>query len=295
MSDALSDLSNALADLVARTAPSLVSLLPGQRAQRSAYLWQDGIVITAEQNLPDQAEIEALLPTGRSVRATVAGRDPGTNIAVLTLDLAGASRSAAATPRAGALALALGSIDGAPTVRLGAINRVGPGWDSMANGHIDHYVQLDLPLSGRDEGGPVLAGDGGLLGMSTLGPRRRAIVIPTSTIERVVPQLLDGGRVKQGWLGLGLQPVGIPASLQSAAGRDAGLMVISLAAGGPAEQAGVLPGDILLEVAGEAAPHPRAVARALAGEQVGKNVPLRLLRAGASMDVHATVALRPAA
>jgi S1-C subfamily serine protease len=165
----------------------------------------------------------------------------------------------------------------------------------MANGRIDQYVQLDLPLSGREEGGPVLAADGGLLGMSTLGPRRRAIVIPTPTVERVLPQLLDGGRVKQGWLGLGLQPVGIPLSLRDAAGHEAGLMVISLAARGPAEAAGVLPGDILLEVAGEAAPHPRAVARALSGDQVGKSVPLRLLRAGAPIDVQAVVAMRPAA
>ena len=141
----------------------------------------------------------------------------------------------------------------------------------------------------------MLDTDGKLLGMSTLGPRRRVLVIPAVTIDRVVPQLLEGGRVAQGWLGLGLQPVGIPATLRSAAGREAGLMVVSLAAGGPAEEAGVLPGDILLEVAGEAAPHPRAVARALSGEQVGKPVPLRVLRAGSPVELQATVGLRPAA
>ncbi|HYZ62162.1 MAG TPA: PDZ domain-containing protein, partial [Acetobacteraceae bacterium] len=136
---------------------------------------------------------------------------------------------------------------------------------------------------------------GALLGMSTLGPRRRVLVIPASTVGRVVPQLVSGGRVKQGWLGLGLQPVGIPMNLRDEAGRESGLMVVSLAAGGPAEQAGMLPGDILLDVAGEPAPHPRAVARALAGEQVGKSVKLRLLRAGTALDLQATIALRPAA
>lgn len=295
MSATLSDFSNALADLVASAAPALLSLHPGTRAQRSAFLWQDGIAITSEQDLPDDPEPQAILAGGTQVKTALVGRDPGTNIAVLRVEHAGPARPGSAAARAGQLVLALGSLDGAPTVRLGAVNRVGPGWDSMANGRIDHYVQLDLPLASRDEGGPVLGADGALLGMSTLGPRRRAIVIPAATIERVVPQLLEDGRIKQGWLGLGLQPVGIPASLRGAAGREAGLMVISLAAGGPAEQAGVLPGDILLEVAGEAAPHPRAVARALAGDQVGKDVPLRLLRAGAPMNVQATVALRPAA
>ena len=294
MSDALTNFSEAIAALVERAAPSLASLYPGVRLQRSAYLWRDGVLVTSEQGMPDDGEVEAMLPGGRVVSTTVAGRDPGTNIVVLRVELS-APTLPLGEPRTGSLALALGSAEGAPTVRLGAVHRVGPAWDSMAGGRVDRLIQLDLRLSGRDEGGPVLGADGALLGMSTLGPRRRAIVIPSATLDRIVPQLLAGGRVRQGWLGLGLQPVGIPEALRQAAGREAGLMVISLAAGGPAEQAGVLPGDILLEVAGEAAPHPRAVARALSGEQVGKPVPLRLLRAGAPVDLQATVAMRPAA
>ena len=295
MSDALISLSDALAALAETAAPSLASLYPGKREQRSAFLWQDGILVTSEQGMPDDPECAAVLPGGRRVTATVAGRDPGTNVAALRVELASAARPAMLEPKLGGLAVALGSVDGQATVRLGVVHLVGPAWDSMANGRIDRLIQLDVQLASRDEGGPVLGADGALLGMSTLGPRRRTLVIPAATVERVVPQLLSGGRVKQGWLGLGLQPVGIPASLRVVAGREAGLMVVSLAAGGPAEQAGVLPGDILLEVAGEAAPHPRSVARALAGEQVGKVVPLRLLRAGAPVDLQATVALRPAA
>ncbi len=272
-----------------------MSLYPGARVQRSAILWQPGVLVTSEQGMPNQDSVPAILPGGAQATATVAGRDPGTNVAILRLELAGPARAPAAEPGLGALALALGAADGAPTVRLGVIHRVGPAWHSMANGRIDRLIHLDLSLPQRDEGGPVLNAAGALLGMSTLGPRRRVLVIPTSTLERVVPLLLSGGRVAQGWLGLGLQPVGIPAGLQPAAGRDAGLMVVSLASGGPAEQAGVLPGDILLEVAGEAAPHPRAVARALSGEQVGKVVPLRLLRAGAPLELQATIGLRPAA
>lgn len=296
MPDALTDFSHAVADRVAAAAPALLCLYPDARAQRSAYLWQPGVAITSEQYLPDHAEVAALLPGGAHGTATLVGRDPGTNIAVLRLDAATSpDRPAAHVPRPGEVALAIGAMDGRASVRVGSVHRVGPAWDSMAGGRIDHHIQLDLPLSGREEGGPVLAADGALMGMSTLGPRRRAIVIPTATLERIVPQLLSGGRVQQGWLGLGLQPVGLPASLHGAAGRDAGLMVVSLAAGGPAETAGVLPGDILLDVAGEPAPHPRSVARALSGEQIGKSVPLRLLRAGSPMEVRATVAMRPAA
>jgi len=295
MSDPLTSLSDALAARAEAAAAAVASLYPGTRAQRTGLLWQTGVLVTSEQGLPDQAEIPAVLPGGRAVTATLAGRDPGTNVAVLRAELPGAARPEAAEPKLGAIALAIGAAEGSATVRLGVLHRVGPAWDSMAGGRIDRLIWLDLTLSGRDEGGPVLDAAGGLLGMSTLGPRRRVLVIPAATVDRVVPQLLSGGRVAQGWLGLGLQPVGIPAGLQAAAGRDAGLMVVSLAAGGPAEQAGVLPGDILLEVAGQGAPHPRAVARALAGEAVGKTVPLRLLRAGAPKELQATVGLRPAA
>ena len=88
---------------------------------------------------------------------------------------------------------------------------------------------------------------GRLIGMSTAGPRRRALAIPAATIERVLDPLLAEGRIARGWLGVGLQPVMVPDSLREAAGRDSGMMVVSLASGAPAATAGVLPGDIMLE------------------------------------------------
>jgi S1-C subfamily serine protease len=165
----------------------------------------------------------------------------------------------------------------------------------MAGGRIDRLISLDARLSGQEEGGPVLDAAGGLLGMSTLGPRRRVLIIPAATVSRVLAPLLDEGQVARGWLGLGLQPVSIPAAWQASAGLETGLMVISLVAQGAAEQAGVLPGDILLAVDGMPTLHPRAVARALGATSVGKAVALRLLRGGVPTDLVATVAARPAA
>ena len=91
-----------------------------------------------------------------------------------------------------------------------------------------------------------------------------------------------------------LQPVSIPAGWQAAAGLDAGLMVISLATPGPAEQAGVLPGDILLAVDGAAAPHMRAMARGLGSRAAGTDVTLRLLRGGTPIELPVLIAARPA-
>jgi S1-C subfamily serine protease len=293
MSDSLIALSDTLTARVAAAAPGLVTLYPGARAQRTGFAWQTDVVVTSEQNLPPDTEIPVMLPGGESSVATLLGRDPGTNVAVLKLTIGGPPLHDA-DPLVGGLAIALGGAEGDPTASLGMVHRVGPAWDSMAGGVIDRLIRLDLRLAAIAEGGPVLDASGALLGMSTFGPRRRVLVIPSSTVRRVIPDLLHG-RAARGWLGLGLQPVGLPAAMQASAGRDAGLMVISLAPHGPADQAGVLPGDIVLDVDGAPAPHPRAIARALSGHRVGQVVPLRLLRGGAPIELSATIAERPAA
>ena len=105
------------------------------------------------------------------------------------------------------------------------VHAIGPEWHSQAGGRIDALLRLDARL-GADEGGPVLTLAGRLLGMSTAGPRRRALVIPAATIDRVLDPLLAEGRIARGWLGVGLQPVMVPDSLREAAGRDSGMMVV---------------------------------------------------------------------
>lgn len=290
----LAALSDALADSVAAAAPGLVIIWPGTRAQRTGFALAPGLVVTSEQNLPVPTAMPAILPGGGATTATFVGRDPGTNVALLRLDLAGPAY-ADATPRTGALALALGAVDGHPTAALGLIHRTGPAWTSMAGGTVDQLIRLDLRLAAVAEGGPVLDARGALLGMSTFGPRRRVLVIPAATLRRVLPALEAGQSSGRGWLGVGLQPVTLPAALRTDAGRDSALMIVNLASGGPAEQAGALPGDILLDVDGTPATDPRTIARTLAADSVGRQVPLRLLRGGAPLELKVTIALRPAA
>lgn len=294
MTDLLASLSHALADRTAAAAPCLVSLHPGGRTQRTGFALREGLVVTSEQALPEAAQVPVHLPGGAATMATLAGRDPATNLAVLRLDLP-ALPGATAAPRAGALALALGAEQGAPTAALGLVRRVGPAWDSMAGGRIDALVLLDLRLSHAAEGGPVLDGAGGLLGMACFGPRRRPMVIPAATLARALDAVLDGSAgAARGWLGLGLHPVGLPAPIVAAAGREVGLMVVSLAPHGPAERAGILPGDILLEVDGVPAPDRGALARCLGAARIGQPLPLRLLRGGVPIEIPATIVARGA-
>jgi S1-C subfamily serine protease len=279
--DTLEQFSEALADRLVDAATFTVAVRTGRR-DRSGVLWRDDVVVTSEQVLPDGTDF-IIVRNGVQMPAHLAGRDPGTNVAVLRLSqgLGSARHETSATPRTGSLVLIAGADStGAPTGRLGMVHATGPEWHSMAGGRIDTLVRLDARL-GADEGGPVLTLGGKLIGMSTAGPRRRALAIPAATIERVLDPLLTNGRIGRGWLGVGLQQVSVPHSMREAAGRDSGMMVVALVPGAPAEQAGVLPGDIILEVDGKRTGRTRGLAAALSPERIGQPASLKLLRAGA--------------
>jgi S1-C subfamily serine protease len=207
------------------------------------------------------------------------------------LEPAAAPRS---TARVGSLAFAVGATaDGAPTARLGLVSAVGPQWYSRAGGRIEQRIALDIRLGRTEEGGPVVDAAGGLLGMSTLGPPGIVLVIPVATLERVVPQLLSSGQVERGWLGLGLQPVAIPEPLREAAGESTGMMVMSIAAGGPGAAAGVTAGDILLTIDGVSMRCLRQVIAQLDDASVGRTAALRLIRGGEVLTQNLLIAARP--
>jgi S1-C subfamily serine protease len=150
-----------------------------------------------------------------------------------------------------------------------------------------------MAVTPREEGGPVLDAAGGILGISTLGPRRRVLVIPSSTVDAVIEPLLSKGRVERGWLGVALQPVLVPEGLQSEAGVPRGLMVMSLSKSGPAAQANLHVGDILVAIGGQSVTSAAMVAQRLGPETVDHQVELRLIRAGNLVSQQVTIGARP--
>jgi S1-C subfamily serine protease len=290
----LLNFSDALAERVRSARPLVAGIaVPGHRT-RSGTLWRKDLVVASEQAFPDAGQAEVTLSDGSAFSARVVGRDPGTNVIALRVD--GTPDSAplqAVEPYPGALALALGADDGGVTVRLGAIHSVGPAWHSRAGGRIDRRVTLDIALTSREEGGPVLDSAGGLFGMSTLGPRGRVLVIPRPTVDTVLGPLLSKGRVERGWLGVALQPVLVPEALQSEAGQSRGLMIMGLSKDGPAAQSGLHVGDILVAVGGESVISLAMVAQRLGPESVGQEIELRLIRAGTLHALKAKVGVRP--
>jgi len=290
----LSSLSDALIERVRLARPLVAGIAVSGHRMRSGILWRKDVLVASEQALPDVDDATVTLSDGGAVSARVVGRDPATNVIVLRAD--GTSDPApvpAADPHPGALVLALGVDNGGLAARLGVIHSVGPAWHSRAAGRIDRRITLDIAVTGREEGGPVLDASGGLLGMSTLGPRGRVLVIPRATIDAVLEPLLEKGRVERGWLGVALQPVLVPEALQSAAEQSRGLMIMGLSKGGPAAQSGLNVGDILLAIGGEAVRSAAIVAQRLGPDSVGQEIELRLIRAGVVLSPKAKVGVRP--
>jgi S1-C subfamily serine protease len=287
-------LSRAIAATARQGAAAVAGLEWGGHHHISGVLWRPGVLVTSEQSLPESDGYTAILPGGARAVATLAGRDPTTNVAVLRLEAPAPALTAAEAGGVGELVLALGSDGlGEITARMGGIEVLGPAWESQRGGRIDRLIRLGVRLGPAAEGGPVLSADGALLGMSTFAPRRGVLVIPTATIDRVLEQLLIDGRVARGWLGVGLHPVALPKEIAEREGAAGGLMVVNLAEGGPASAA-LLPGDILLELEGVAVTTPRGVSSALGPDTIGRAVALKVLRGGGVTTQHVTIAARPA-
>jgi S1-C subfamily serine protease len=292
--DPFAAFSDALEARARAALPAVAGLDWGSHHTLSGILWGDGVLVTSEQSLPDAAGFTAILPGGARVPATLAGRDPATNVAALRLSSIAPALEQAEVGGAGSLVVALGSNGtGDATVRFGPVELRGPAWQSQRGGRIDALVRIGVRLGPAAEGGPVIDARGRLVGMSTFGPRRSVLVIPAATIARVTVPLLAQGHVARGWLGIGLHPVALPKELSERAGATAGLMVVSIADNAPAAAA-LLPGDILLEAAGNRLAGPRALAALLGPETIGATLTIRLLRGGELIDRDVAVAARPA-
>src|SRR5882757_157092 len=295
--DPLAQFSNALAARAEAAKNAVVAIRLAHGRHMTGMVWRPEIVVASEQSLPRKDDFELVGSGGSVLNARIAGRDPSTNIAILRLATPIAAPSiAVGEAQTGAVALAVGADGtGGASARLGIVNLAGPEWHSSRGGLIDRRIVLDVRLAHREEGGPVFDATGSCLGMSTFGPRGQVIAIPTATIERVVPLLQKDGRIARGWLGVALQAVAVPDALRETAEQSSGLMVMSVIEDGPAAQAGIVAGDIILSVDGTSTRRFRKIARLFGSDSIGRKADLRLIRSGAVMTVQATIAERRAA
>jgi S1-C subfamily serine protease len=284
----IQDLSAAFVRLVGNAAPSIVAV-KSAHSRSSGFFWRPGLLITAEEPLSEEGDFTVTLPSGESVPARLVGRDHTTDIAVLRVDRPDLPVIQLETQPVlvGALALAVGAEDGAPTAALGVVSRsIGPWW-SLRGGEINARIELDLRMRQSAEGGLAVDGTGRAIGMTVFGPRRRVLVIPSATIERVAARLEKHGHIRRGYLGLGFQLVAIE-------GGGRGVMIMNVEPQGPGAKAGVHQGDIIVSWNGEPVRHVRSLLRALGPDSVGQIVTLGLRRGGETKNVALTIGERPA-
>ena len=295
--NALASLSDSTAELVERTARSVVTVHSGGRRPASGIHWRSGIVVTAEEVLERDENIKLALPGGRLVEASLAGRDPTTDVAVLRFKPDGLPVAATtnAALRVGETVLAVGNYDGSPLAALGIVALAGGPWHSARGGTIDNFIRLDLALSPIGEGGALVGVQGQVVAMTVLGPRHRAIAIPASTIDRAVDQLLARGQVFRGYLGAGLRPIGRERASGGAPGsaEGRGVLVVSIDPDGPSRRAGLLLGDIVTAWNGKPIERVREVMHLLGPESVGTTVDLNLTRGGAPAALKIVIGERP--
>jgi S1-C subfamily serine protease len=289
--------SDHAAQLVERVAGSIVAVHGGGRSSSSGIHWRSGVIVTAEEVLEHDEGLKVTLPGGKLVEASLAGRDPTTDVAVLRFPADGLpiAPTADASLRTGNVVLAVGSHQGAPLASFGIVAFAGGPWQSMRGGTIDSLVRLDLALNPAAEGGALVDVQGRVVGMTVLGPRRRALAIPRLTIDRAVDQLLARGHVFRGYLGAGLQHLRRARGGAQPSDSGQGILVVNVDPNGPSARAGLLVGDILTTWNGTSVDRVREIMRLLGPESVGTTVDLGLIRGGAASAAKVVIGERPVA
>ena len=299
MSEALIELSNALAAATERAAIHIVAVHTGPRGSSSGVIWRAGIIVTADHALRSDEEIKVTLPDQRVVSATLVGRDATTDLAVLKCAEAASPVPAfgdAAALAAGHLTLVVGRTRASgPVAALAAVSLAVAERRQWGGATLSPYIRLDVGLQPTAIGGAVVDARGNVVGIAT--PKFAgfgAIAIPAATVNRVADVLLSKGRIPRGYLGVGLQPIRLPAELTQSTHRKGktATIVLDVAPDGPAHKAGLLIADLLLSLDGREVLHPGDVHSTLGPDSIGKTFVAQLLRGGELREVRISVTER---
>jgi S1-C subfamily serine protease len=297
-SSALVDLSEAIAAVVSDARAYTVTVYGRRRLPATGIAWSNELVVTANHVVERDEEIEIGTNGETRVAATVAGRDPAGDIAVLRVvgaDLSAAPRASEAA-KAGQFVLGIGRAGGGnPVVSMGIINTAEAGLRVSRGRIIEPVIQSEIVMLPGFSGGPLLNPYGEVLGMNSshLG-RGSSLTVTTAALEPIVDALATHGRLRMGYIGVGAQAVGLSASQVAEAKleREVGLVILSIDENGPAQQAGLLIGDILVSVNGAPVGAVDDLVDQLAGDLIGKSIPLMIVRGSQAQELHIAVGER---
>jgi S1-C subfamily serine protease len=297
-SNPLTALSDAMADAVARAGAATVLVNARRRFPASGIAYSSDLVLTADHVVERDDDISVILPDGSEISAVIAGRDAGSDLALLRLarSSAAVAEPAAQDARVGQFVLALGR----PTsegiqASLGIVSAIGGPVRTGRGGLLDRYLRTDATPYPGFSGGPLIDSAGRVVGVNTSGLARGAsLAIPVSLAWQVAQSLAAHGSVRRGFLGVRSQPVAVSATQQNALGRqqDSGLLLVGVEENSPAEAGGLLVGDIVVAIAGKPVADPDELLASLVGEVVGKATPIQVLRGGQPTAITVTIGER---
>jgi len=293
-SSTLAELSSQLAAAVERAGNSIVAIHARRRIPSSGIVWRDGLIVSASHTVKRDDEVPVTLPGGKSVTATVVGRDSATDLIALRIEDAKshvAVKADADALKVGSLVLAVGRPGSEVAASFGIISAIGKGWRTWQGARIDTVLRLDLAVYDGFSGGPLVDASGAVLGVNNSAlARGTPVTLPAAAVDKVLDELLEHGRVRRPFVGVAAQPVTLSASLvkHHELADDSALLIVSVADGSPADSAGVLVGDVLLEANGKSLSRPTDLLDALSDVPVGESLRLKVLRGGTVKSVSVT-------
>ncbi len=294
---AFKEFSEGLSAAVEKAGASTITVDARKRYPASGIAYAEDLVLTADHVVTREDNIKILLPDGKSLAATIAGRDPGSDLAVLRLAEKGLTAAKTSDDvKVGQLVLALGRPNSeGMQASWGIVTSISGPTRTFRGGMLDEYIRTETTPYPGFSGGPLVNAEGEVLGLNTSGlTRGSSLTIPVKVAWRVAESLATHGSVKRGYLGVRTQPVEVPEAARQALKREQeqGLLVLWLEEGGPAEKGGLLVGDILVAISGQPVGDPDDLFSALNSDTVGKSIAVEVLRGGRPETVNVTVGER---
>ncbi|MER3483692.1 MAG: signal protein PDZ [Meiothermus sp.] len=277
----ISELSNAITSAVETAGESVVHVSAGRWGGSTGIVWSaDGHILTAAHTLR-RSDVSVTLPGGLEVSATLVGRDPSTDLALLKAETDGL--------KVGQIVLALGWPGKAVRASMGILSNLGAEWRTPMGGRLEQYIQPDVSMYPGFSGGPLVDAEGRVLGLNTQALRRgMALTLGVPTLKRVSERLIQRGGAGRAYLGISAQPVRLPEG----AAQERGLLVVSVEPEGPAAKDGLLLGDVLLEVNGKSLHRMEDLLSALSEMEAGTSANFKLWRGGQAHDLSVTLGER---
>jgi S1-C subfamily serine protease len=297
MSDALQALSNAFASAVKSAGAHVVRVEARRRMPATGIVYADNVIVTSHHVVERDDNLTIGLPDGSTATATLVGRDPTTDLALLRVPTAGLSAARwlpLGDVAVGQLVLALGRPGQTVMATQGIVSALSENeWRTPMGGRVERYLQTDVLMYPGFSGGPLVAVDGSFVGLNTSAVMQGvSLAIPAVTIKRVADTILSHGKVRQGYLGVGAQPVRLSDAIQEKAGQETGLLLVSVEKQGPAEKSGLMIGDILIAADDHKLLMMDDLLGFLAGDRVGQAAAFKIVRGGEVHTLQVTVGER---